>query len=157
MCVLKSCAEKKKIYIIHQARDDATSPTTTHTTNGTRHHMYTVCSHSPRDGWRRGVARRDVPPKRPRESRSSKCVSSSSACSEVRKGRGEGWRVRRLAETDATRPEEGGARCELESRESEYWSSVEREERGAQCCAVECGVREESGARLREDVLRKRS
>ena len=44
-------------YTIHQARDDATSPT--HTINGTRHPTSTVWRHSPRDGWRRGVARRD--------------------------------------------------------------------------------------------------
>ena len=99
------------VYIIlhttHQARDDATSPTTTHTINGTRHPTSTVWRHSPRDGWRCGVARRDsrqnpranrcrgsasarFPAKNAREDHPSYCVSSSSACSEARKAGGKG-------------------------------------------------------------------
>ena len=106
------------LHTTHQARDDATSPT--HTINGTRHPTSTVWRHSPQDGWRRGEvsrqntradrccgpvsawfsgARREAPPKRPRESRCGKTASSSSyACLWSEKLRG--WRTK----------EEGGAR-----------------------------------------------
>ena len=103
------------------------------TTNATRHQTCTVWSHSPRDGWRRGVAAarfpaktpartvaakaqyRPVFPKRGEMSRRNARVdhphkSDSSACFRRKERQGEGRRVlSRLADTVATRPEEGGA------------------------------------------------
>ena len=115
----------------HQARDDTTSPT--HTINGTRHQTSTVWSRSPRDGWRRGVAaarfpaktpartaaakahhlpvseaRRDFPPKRPRGPPQQMLIL---LCLFPKRGKagGRGGVSSRLADTDATRPKEGGA------------------------------------------------
>ena len=107
-----------------------------YTTNGTRHQTCTVWSHSPRDGWRRGVAAARFPakalartaaakaqyrpgfPRRGEMSRRNARVDHVATnahhphlpASEARKGRGEGWRVRsRLADMVETRPEEGEA------------------------------------------------
>ena len=117
------------LHIIHQARDDATSPT--HTTNGTRHPTSTVWRHSLRDGWRRGVARRDSRQntradrcggsvsaclaERPRESRCSTSAPSSSAWfrSKERQGGGEGQRVRAIGgEIERARKRAGKKRSE---------------------------------------------